>query len=302
MRRADQALLAARSQGSNHVLLQALSDFPAVVSRRIDAEPEADGPWHELGRALIAQGVTLTTIVQASVDLTEFGARALLVGGEAVRPRIAKTYELLAYLAARRPPQASRTELLEALFEGRADASARAYLRQATHWLRQLLPEGGVIVEDGRIRISEDVTITSESMRFEAALAEAARLQGEERLAATLRALEIFDRGEYLPGSRSEWAEQRKRDLGDLASDARYEAGELALASGDYGRARALVAQVLEADPFREPAWRLSMRIAEMLGDEPGIIRAYHECERSLAAVGTTPSPTTRQLLERLRR
>src|SRR3954454_7008170 len=53
---ADLALDAARRQGSNHLLLQALADFPAVASRRIDAEAGADSPWHELGRALIAQG------------------------------------------------------------------------------------------------------------------------------------------------------------------------------------------------------------------------------------------------------
>jgi DNA-binding SARP family transcriptional activator len=246
--------------------------------------------------------VTLATTIQASVEMHEFGARALVVNGEDVRPRISKTYELLAFLAARRPAQASRAELLDALFEGRADNSARAYLRQATHWLRQLLPAGGIVVEDGWVRIGEDVAITSESNRFETALAEAARLQGTERLAATLEALSISDQGEYLPGSRSEWAERRGRELSELATDARYEAAELALATGDYGRARALVAQVLDEDRFREPAWRLSMRIAETFGDEQGIMRAYSACERSLAEVGTTPSPTTRQLLEQLRR
>ena len=38
------------------------------------------------------------------------------------------------------------------------------------------------------------------------------------------------------------------------------------------------------------------------LGDEDGVIRAYHACERAVAAIGTGPSPTTRDLLERLRR
>jgi DNA-binding SARP family transcriptional activator len=299
---ADLALRAAAAQGSNHLLLQALADFPAVLSRRIDAEPSVDSPWHELGRALMAQGVRLSAAVPVSVELREFGARMLLVNGSEARPRIGKAYELLAFLATRSPARASRSELLDALFGGRADKSARAYLRQATHWLRQLLPEGGIVVEDGRVRVSEEVAITSESARFETALIEAARLQGSDRLGATLAALEIFDRGEYLPGSHSEWADRRQAELAELAADARYEAAELALAAGDHGRARALVLQVLGEDPFREPAWRLAMRVAETFGDEQGILRAYHDCEQSLARVGTTPSPTTRQLLERLRR
>jgi DNA-binding SARP family transcriptional activator len=301
-RAANLALDAARRQGSNHVLLQALADFPAVVSRRIDAEPQADSPWHELGRALLAQGVALATSVRASVELREFGQRAILVNGVDARPRIAKTYELLAYLATRRPAQAKRDELLEALFGGRSDESARAYLRQAVHWLRQVLPEGGIVVADGQVRLSDEVIITSESMRFASELAEAARLQGVERISATRRALEIYDQGEYLPGARSAWADERQQELADLAADARYEAAELALAAGRYDDAQALASRVLAGDPFREAAWRLLMRISDALGDEKSVMRAYHDCERSLAELGTTPSPSTRQLLERLRR
>jgi DNA-binding SARP family transcriptional activator len=299
---ADLGLATASMQGSNHVLLQALSDLPAVASRRIDVESHADSTWHDVGRALLAQGVPLATAVRSSVYVREFGTRALVVDGEEVPVRLTKTHELLAFLATRRPMEASRTELLDALFAGRTDRSARAYLRQATHWLRQLLADEAVVVEDGRLRISDDRAVASESTRFEAALAEAARLQGEERLAATLESLTIFDQGEYLPGSRSEWAEVRRRELGDLATDARYEAAELALAHGEYNQTRALVARVLEAEPFREPAWRLAMRAADTLGDQHGIMRAYQECERALAQVGTSPSPSTRQLLERLRR
>ena len=59
-RAADIALEAAQRQGSNHILMQALADLPAVLSRRLDAEPSADSTWHQLGRALMAQGVRLT--------------------------------------------------------------------------------------------------------------------------------------------------------------------------------------------------------------------------------------------------
>jgi DNA-binding SARP family transcriptional activator len=301
-RAADLALDAARRQGSNHVLLQALADFPAVASRRLDAEPGADSAWHELGRALIAQGVPLATSVQASVELREFGERAILVNGQQVKPRIAKTYELLAFLATCRPAQAKRDELLEALFEGRSDESARAYLRQAVHWLRQVLPDGGIVVEGGRVELSDDIAISSESTQFESQLAEAARLQGEDRLAATLAALAIYDQGDYLPGGRSAWADTRHQELADLATDARYEAAELAFAAGRYQEAQGVAERVLVADPFREAASRLLMRVSDTLGDQKGVIRAYHACERALAELGTTPSPSTRQLLERLRR
>jgi DNA-binding SARP family transcriptional activator len=299
----DLALEASRRQGSNHVLLQALADFPAVVSRRIDAEPGADSPWHEVGRALIAQGTAVHAPVRAPVELVEFGRCAILVDGEDARPRIAKAYELLAYLLTRPGAEAGRGELLDALFDGRVDESTRSYLRQAARWLRHVLPgDNALVVERGRVRLGDDVQATSESTRFEAALAVAARLQGEARLTATLEALAVFDQGEYLPGTRSHWVDERRLRLAEIATDARYEAAELAFTAGVLDQADRLAAQVLAADAFREAAWRLTMRIANALGDDDGVIRAFQRCERALAQLGTEPAPSTRDLLERLRR
>jgi DNA-binding SARP family transcriptional activator len=165
-----------------------------------------------------------------------------------------------------------------------------------------VLPDGGLIVQAGCLQLSDGVVISSESAQFESQLAEAARLRGSDRLTATLDALAIYDRGDYLPGARSAWADERHQRLADLATGARYEAAELAYAAGDYELARGQAERVLSADRFREPAWRLVMRIADALGNEQGVIRGYQECERALAELDTTPSPTTRQLLESLRR
>lgn len=77
----DWAVAAAEQQGSNHMLLEALADFPAVLSRRLDAEPNADSPWHELGRALMSRGVRLGAPVATTIQLTEFGRTAIDVNG-----------------------------------------------------------------------------------------------------------------------------------------------------------------------------------------------------------------------------
>jgi len=302
-RAADAAFDTARRLGSNHLLLQALADFPAVVSRRIDAAPDTDSPSHELGRALLAQGVAVDARVHASVRILEFGRAAIVVNGEEVRPRIAKAYELLAYLVTRAPRRAEREDLLDARFDGRSDESTRAYLRQAVHWLRRVLPgPEALVVERGTVRLSDDLVIMGESNRFEAALAEAARLQRDDRLAATLDALAIYDQGDYLPSARSGWADDRRQRLAELATDACSEAADPALAAGRYDDAKRLAQEVLHTQPFRETASRLTMRISHALGDDDGVIRAYHACGRALGEVGTRPSPSTDQLLERLRR
>jgi ATP/maltotriose-dependent transcriptional regulator MalT/DNA-binding SARP family transcriptional activator len=296
------ALTSARRQGSNHLLLQALADFPAVLSRQIDAQSSPDSEWHSLGRRLLAQSHGSTALADSAVELKEFGQRTLIVGGSTAHPRIAKTYELLAYLATRHPPAADKRELLEVLFDARTDESARSYLRQAVNALRAALPVDAVIVDRSRVTLTDAVAVRTESLRFEAALAEAARLHPDARLSGTLAALEVFGGGEYLPGSRSQWADQRQQYLGDLATNARYEAAELALAAGQYEQARASCEQVLRADGFRESAWRLSMRIADALGDEAGVVRAYRACEQALRELGATPSPSTMDLMQRLRR
>jgi DNA-binding SARP family transcriptional activator len=59
---------------------------------------------------------------------------------------------------------------------------------------------------------------------------------------------------------------------------------------------------VLGADASREAAWRLLMRLANALGDQDRVIRAYRACEQALAAVGARPAASTRELLEHLRR
>lgn len=300
---ADLALEGARRQGSRHLLLQALGEFPAVASRRIDAERDADSAWHELGRALVARDVSLGVRLRTLVELDEFGRVAIRVDGIDARPRIAKSHELLAFLALRHPAGVDREELLDALFDGRADASARAYLRQAIHQLRRVLPPGaGVVTESTRIRLGEALRVSTESGRVELALAEAVRLRGEERLEATVAAMAVLDRGPYLPGVDSAWADRRRRELADLAGAARYEAAELAFAAGRLGDAQRWGQAVVEDEPFREGAWRLVMRIAGALGDERGVIVAYRACERALDTLHIAPSPSTRQLLEQLRR
>jgi DNA-binding SARP family transcriptional activator len=236
------------------------------------------------------------------VEIREFGVCAIFVDGEEVRPRIRRAYELLALLATRQPHLATRDELLEALFDGSDTDSARSYLRQAVHWLRQVLPMNGISGEGGAAGLSDAIAITSESIRFEIRLAAAAGLPDPDRLAAIRDALRVYDQGEYLPGRRSRWGDERQRELGALANDARYEAAELSLAAGDYQGAETLATQVLDAEPCQEAAWRLMMRIADALGDETAVVRAFHDCERSLARIGVGPSPTTRRLLEQLRR
>ncbi|MDX2847689.1 hypothetical protein [Actinacidiphila glaucinigra] len=138
---ADLALGVASARGGRHLLLQALDDVPAVAVRRADAEPSLSSPWHELVAALSSGRVALSAPASPRLILEEFGVVRLCADGREVRPRLAKSTELLAFLLNRPAATARRALLLESLFPGRSDAAGRSYLRQAVYRLREVLPE-----------------------------------------------------------------------------------------------------------------------------------------------------------------
>jgi DNA-binding SARP family transcriptional activator len=302
-RAADVALAAAERQGSNHILLQALADFPNVASRRMDADADADSPWHELARSLIDQGAPIAVAARPSVVFDEFGGPALVVDGRRVRPRIKKSYLLLAFLLAGDGKPVSRDRLLEALFDGRTDASSRSYLRQAAHQLRDVLPaDVGILLEGDHARLTGAERIQSEYARAESLLARSAHAPADTRGALIEQALAIVDRGRYLDRIETLWVEERRERLARRAADARHEAAKAAFAAGRLQDARRQAALVVEHDPYRESSWRLLMRIASALGDENGVIDLYRRCERALGELGARPAATTHALLKTLRK
>ena len=220
-----------------------------------------------------------------------------------MRPILAKCYELLGFLAARNGAPASRDELLNALFDARDDESARSYLRKTIIGVRRLLPPDVLSVSaDGRVALSPDIVLASESVRLEQELAAAARLQGSELVTATEHALAPLARGEYFPGIRSAWVDDRRQQLAELATTARAAAADAAYAADQYPNAQSLAEAVLAADPLREATWRTLMRIRSAVGDYDGVITTFAQCEKALRAAGIAPAPSTRTLLNQLRR
>lgn len=300
---ADLALDAARHNGSNHIFLQALADFPGVVSRRVDAEPHASSEWHELGRTLHAQGVEVRSQLGTIVKVTEFGSTSVIINGQEVSPRISKSYELMAFLASCHGWRASRDDILDSLFHGRATKSTHTYYRQAVHHLRAILPDRGDLVsQSGTLGFRDGITVESEAAQFEAKIAEASRLRGTDRLGATLDALSMYEHGEYLSGVEATWVADRRLRLEELATNARYEAAELAFVAERLDEAEELCDVVLRDNPYHEAAWRLRMQLAGALGDESAVIKAYLDCAHALAQLDAKPTSTTKVLLERLRR
>jgi DNA-binding SARP family transcriptional activator len=266
-----------------------------VVSRRIDSERDHDGRWHALGRAFVASaGASPPTGRGARVAVHEFGSSEISIDGVPAHPRLKKSFELLAYLLSHPERSATRAELLDALFDGRSDPSASAYLRQAILRLRQVLPEGiAPVSQDGRVCLPDPDAVISDAGRFQRLVAEAACVRGTMRVDMLRAALRLVQAGPYLPDVGSEWVTERRRVLADQTREAQIEAATVAFEQGSYPEARELVDTALLVDPFAECGWRLAMSIAHAVGDQDGLLSLFRRCRATLHGVGVDPSPVT---------
>jgi DNA-binding SARP family transcriptional activator len=298
---ADLALAGAQRQASNYLLLQALREFPSVVARRLDAEAGVDSPWHRIGRALMAEGALSDVALLPRVHVREFGAPALVVDGEEVHPKLSKSLELLAYLATHRR-RASRQTLLDELFDGRTDGSARSYVRQALARLKDVLPDDAPLEVGAEEVAWRDEHLSSDGLRLERLVQSAARVGGAARIEILDDALALTASGDYLPGVTSPWVDKRRAVLASLATDASLDIAEVAFELGDLGRAEQQVQLVLASDPYRESAWRLAMRVAAAMGQDDQVIARFRGCRAALAELSTDPAESTRHLLKNLRR
>ncbi|MFF4898137.1 BTAD domain-containing putative transcriptional regulator [Streptomyces sp. NPDC001068] len=299
---ADLAVRVADGQGSRHLLLQALEDMPSVAARRADAEPAHGSRWHELVSALS------TPVPGAGGDrillrIEDFGPVRLVAEGREIHPRLAKSVELLAYLTSRPQAGARRQALLEALFPGRSDATGRSYLRQAVYRLREVLPDGLTLHQEGDVyRLSPASAVASSSGTFRRLLAEAARQDGEHRWDTLRGALALAERGSYFDSVSTHWLDARRAELDGALTQARVDAASVALHVGRVRDARRLARLVLDADPYREQAWRLALHAAEAVGDDDELLDLYRGYLRVMNELGVPPSADLKRLVDRLRR
>jgi DNA-binding SARP family transcriptional activator len=298
---ADIALSATERMGSDHPLLLAAQQYPAIIARRLDAEAGTDSPWHSIGRKLMNSGRTSERLALPRVKVHEFGDSFLSLDGVRADISLTKSIEVLAYLAIN-GGAASKQELLSQLFTSRSEESARSYLRQALDKLQKALPgDAALLVDQRTVRWQGPASLGSDSIQLREQLDQAQSQQGRDLIDAVMAALVIAD-GEYLPGLASSWVEERRRGIEAMINDAKHLAARAAFEIGDYGTAESLLHRVLEIDPYRESSWRLSMRIAAALGDDDQVIARYRLCSDALRGINVDPADSTQQLVESLRR
>ncbi len=299
---AEMALAEATTGGSQHLLLTALHDVPAVAVRAADASPTRLSRWHELTAMLSDQGSLRVTARAPRLLLEEFGDPVLTVDGEPVLIRLSKSIELLSYLIdARR--EVSRRELLGQLFESSNDAAGRSYLRQALYRLREVLPEELMPRQEGEILSMKNPDLVCGTTQVVLdSLVQADRQDDEVRLRRMVEVLTHAARGPYLATLNSQWVEARRVEIGERVTSGRIDAARLAFRLSRYREGRQLVETVLRESPHREQAWQLAISLAHASGSDDAVLALYQRYVSAMRGLGVAPSAEVRRLVTQLRR
>ncbi|MGW7621648.1 BTAD domain-containing putative transcriptional regulator [Streptomyces antimycoticus] len=299
---AELALSEATAQGSQHLLLSALTDVPAVAVREADASPTRMSRWHELTATLSSRDTLRITARAPRLLLEEFGEPVLTVDGQKSALRLSKSTELLSCLLGARHG-VSRQELLSTLFDNRNEAAGRNYLRVALHRLREVLPEDLMPQQDGdRLYLAHPDLVCGTAQVVLDSLVQADHQDGEIRLRTIIEALGRADRGPYLAPLSSIWVEQRRSEIGERVTSGRIEAAKLAFKLSRYREARQLVDDVLKDSPYREQAWQLALSLAHASGGDDSVLAVYQRYTATMREFGVAPSTEVRRLVTQLRR
>jgi serine/threonine protein kinase/DNA-binding SARP family transcriptional activator/tetratricopeptide (TPR) repeat protein len=225
--------------------------------------------------------------------------------------RTRKVQALLIYLAAE--PQAhNRDQLLDLLWPGLPERSARANLRQIIYYLRQIIPE--VIANRQEIYLNPQAAPEVDAAQFEALLHSSQAHHHIDLLLCPacrrdLEAAVALYRGDFLDdfylddsNEYEEWAHARREYFRRQALDTLATLAAMAMRQQDYPQAATLARRQLNIDNLREEAYRQLMEVLALDGRRQEALAVYETCRRILAEeLGIAPAARTSDYYEKIR-
>ena len=212
---------------------------------------------------------------------------------------------LFVCLATNRIRPTPRAELIEALWPGETPAGVDSALSALLSRLRRVL--GGPSLQGrSEIRLALppcawiDLEAAAEAIHeaeSAVALGEWARAWAPARIAYS-----ISSRG-FLPGEEAPWIEERRRSLEDIRLRSLECIGLAGLALGgpELAAAERSGRALIEATPYREIGYRLTMETLAARGEAPEALRVHDRLRRLLRdELGMSPRPATQALHRRL--
>jgi len=230
---------------------------------------------------------------QEAAHLTLIGEFELIIGGQQLNlPHGAE--RLLTYLALADRP-VSRTRLAGTLWVDGSDRGAAKSLR-STLWRIRHAGAHLVLARDDRLRLYPDVTVDVADLTDLAK--RLIRQPGSEALARLPLLVECV---ELLPDWSDEWVVADRERYRLLRLEALERAASALMDRRHFADAIIAALAAVQAEPLRESARRLVMRIQIAQGNAAEAIHCYHDYESLLRKeLGLMPSPLMEQLIRPL--
>jgi DNA-binding SARP family transcriptional activator/tRNA A-37 threonylcarbamoyl transferase component Bud32 len=233
--------------------------------------------------------------------------------------RTRKVQALLIYLTVE-PQDHKRDRLLDLLWPGLPERSARANLRQIIYYLRQLIPEAPangqpvVIANRQEIYLNPQAAVEVDTSQFEALLHSSQAHHHIDLLLCPacrhdLEAAVSLYRGDFLAdfylddsNDYEEWAHARREYFRRQALDALATLAAMAMRQQDYPQAATFARRQLNIDNLREEAYRQLMEALALSGRREEALAVYETCRRVLAEeLGMAPAARTSNYYEKIR-
>jgi len=202
-----------------------------------------------------------------------------------------KSQALLVYLLCHAPQPFSREHLETLLWSESTAERARTSLRQTLFLLRQALPSGFLLEENGgRIGIDPNASYTLDLDHLETDIS---LYRGEFLLGFSLRKAAVWD----------EWLLMQREQVSTRFISGLDRAAQRAQQDGRYDLALSCWQRVLEINRWHEQTHRAVMQAYAELGDHAAALEQYQMlCQILDDDLGSEPSDMTQQLAEQIRR
>lgn len=210
-----------------------------------------------------------------------------------------KVVALLACLSLRPAGTFVRRDRLVGLLWPELDQEhARAALRKAVHYARDVLGERAIVS-----RGDEELTLAPDALRLDAAELRASLERGQLG-----RVVELYC-GDLMPGffldgcsEFDSWLEEQRESLREAAAAACWTLAQHLEAGKNFTEASNYAKKVMRLDKTNERVLRRSMAMLDRLGDRAGALTIYGEFKRRLKKeLDADPAAETEELAESIR-
>ncbi|HLN64951.1 MAG TPA: BTAD domain-containing putative transcriptional regulator [Symbiobacteriaceae bacterium] len=224
--------------------------------------------------------------------------------------RSQKAVSLFKFLVAQRGRPAAREQILDAIWADSPPGSADRSFEVTLSTLRRVLdpPDGpSLVLRRGRgYLLNPDVPVVVDVDRFAHHVDRGNWWwqRGQAALAvAEWTTAEAAYGGDFLADDPYEdWATAERDRLREQYLDLVLQLGEVALQEGRWGEAAERAYRILGADPVRESAYRLLMRVHARQGNRAAAVRDLQRCADTLRReLGEEPMWETWELARRIR-